>query len=274
MLERKRWDLNGRDSRGDTPLIWAVRYRNDGMVALFLEQEDIEPNQPNRDGRTAFSLAAEWGNEGAVKLLLQHGGADSNSPDNRGQTPLSYAASGGHEVVVKLISDRTEFNPNSSPRNSRALPSYTPRYGYLRALGLLLGYENPASGSSGTHRPPGASVHGGVVPGQWVARPPPALEDVTPNTAIDLALDASLSRSVPSRPPRELPLQLKQSPLNQLDSPSAVCTPGAPGSGVGFLFFLLVSIMLFALAFRVFLVYSGYGDPYELFHTLNGAWRR
>jgi len=73
MLEAKKWDVNGRDSRGDTPLMWAVRYGHYGVVELLLEQADIRPNMVIRDGRTVFSFAAESGNERAVKLLLECG---------------------------------------------------------------------------------------------------------------------------------------------------------------------------------------------------------
>ena len=61
MLEMERWDVNGRDSRGNTPLMWAIRYGNDRMVELLLEQGDIRPDMVTHNGRTAFSFAAELG---------------------------------------------------------------------------------------------------------------------------------------------------------------------------------------------------------------------
>ena len=73
MLGKKKWDLNGRDSRGDTPLAWAIRYGHYRVVELLLEQADIRPNVVIQDGRTLFSFAAESGNERAMKLLLECG---------------------------------------------------------------------------------------------------------------------------------------------------------------------------------------------------------
>ena len=84
MLEAKKWDINGRDSRGDTPLMWAARYGNDEVIELLLNQSDVRPDVANRDGRTVFSFAAESGNKCVVKLLLGHGDVDPNSSDRNG----------------------------------------------------------------------------------------------------------------------------------------------------------------------------------------------
>jgi len=113
MLETKRWDVNRRDSRGDTPLIWALKYRNNIIAKLFLEQKDIEPDAVVQHGRTAFSFAAEWGNEGMVKLLLERADVNPNSSDNDGRTPLSFAVQNSHEGIVKLLLERGDVDPNS-----------------------------------------------------------------------------------------------------------------------------------------------------------------
>jgi len=172
--------LNWRDSRGETPLIWAVKYGNDRMVELFLEQQEIKPNLANQDGRTALSFAAESGNEGAVRLLLRQGDVDSNSPDNRDRTPLSFADSGGHEGVVKLIRERTELNSNPPPNSSRTRRWYAPRYGILRTPKPSPGYGSPTSRPLGTSGPVATSVRGGDALGRQVAGLLPAPEDVTP----------------------------------------------------------------------------------------------
>ena len=103
MLEKKKWDVNGRDSRDDTPLMWAVRYGHSGVVELLLEQGDIRPDMVIWGGRTVLSFAAESGNEGAVRLLLECRDVNPNSSDRDDRTPLSFAASGGHQVVMGTI---------------------------------------------------------------------------------------------------------------------------------------------------------------------------
>ena len=56
MLEKKKWDVNGRDSGGGTPLMWAVRHGNDRIVELLLKPGDIRPDVVIRQGRTHDTL--------------------------------------------------------------------------------------------------------------------------------------------------------------------------------------------------------------------------
>jgi len=57
MVGMKRWDLNGRDSKGATPLIWAIRYGNCALAKVFLEQGEINPTLPDREGLTPLTHA-------------------------------------------------------------------------------------------------------------------------------------------------------------------------------------------------------------------------
>ena len=137
MLKKKKWDVNGRDSWGDTPLMWAVRYRHSRVVELLLEQGDIKPDVIGWDGRTALSFAAELGNENAVKLLLEHG-VNPNSLDSRGRAPLSYAAAGRHEGVVRLLVESRDIDPNSSDSYGLTPLSYAARWGREDLIKRLL----------------------------------------------------------------------------------------------------------------------------------------
>ena len=114
MFEMKRWQVNGCDSEGRTPLMWAVERSDCRMVELFLKQEDIEPGTVTKDGRTALAIAARSGDEGVVKLLLEREDVDPNSPDSNGRTPLSFAAERGWGGLVKLLLGRGDIDPNSS----------------------------------------------------------------------------------------------------------------------------------------------------------------
>ncbi|RPA98774.1 ankyrin [Choiromyces venosus 120613-1] len=145
MVDMEIWDMNRRDSKGATPLMWAAKYGNYTLTKLLLEQVDVNPNLSDwngltplahaskggfkdvvelllnwvgvnpslscRDGRTPLSWAAEYGQEEVVKLLLDRDGANPDSLAKNGRTPLSYAAQGGNEVVVKLLLDRESVNP-------------------------------------------------------------------------------------------------------------------------------------------------------------------
>ena len=138
MLEKKRWDVNGQDSKGDTPFMWAIRYGHSRVVKLLLEQGDIKPDVIVWHGRTVLSFAAESGNEDVVKLLLGRWDVNPDHSDNSGQTPLLYAASGGSESVVKLLLEREEVNPDSPDIGGRTPLSFAASGGHEGIVQLLL----------------------------------------------------------------------------------------------------------------------------------------
>ena len=141
MLEMQRWDVNGRDSRGNTPLMWAIQYGNDRVVGLLLEQEGIRPNIVTHNGRTAFSFAAEFGREHAAKRLFERADINPDLSDSEGRTPLSYAVGKepGHESIVKLLLERGDVNPNSADHDGRTPLSYAACWGSKGVVKLLLG---------------------------------------------------------------------------------------------------------------------------------------
>ena len=130
--------VNACDSRGWTPLMWAVEYENRGMVELFIEQEDFKLGTVIKDGHTVLSFAAELGREDAVKLLLDRRDVDPNSRDSNGRTPLSLAAQRGREGVVKLLLERGDVDPNSSDSNGRTPLSFAAWWGQEDVVKLLL----------------------------------------------------------------------------------------------------------------------------------------
>jgi ankyrin repeat protein len=68
-------DVNGRDERGNTPLIEAARAGHDDVVqALLVARAD--PSAKNDDGQTALALAARGGHDEVVRLLRQAGSVE------------------------------------------------------------------------------------------------------------------------------------------------------------------------------------------------------
>ena len=155
MLEIKAWDVNRRDSRGQSPLMWAIEYNNKGTAELFLKEEGIEPDTITKGGRTIFSFASELGNEDAVRLLLDHRDVNPESTDGNGRTPLSFAAERGREGVVKLLLERGNVSPDSPDRNCRTPLSFAAGEGQESAVKLLLerGDVNPDSTDSYNRTP-------------------------------------------------------------------------------------------------------------------------
>jgi len=143
-------DVNTRyTTDGRTALSRAAEYGQEGVVKLFLERDEIDPELGDCDGRTPLSYAVTGGSEGTVKLLLEREEVNPESRDDSGRTPLSYAAEGGSEGIVKLLLEREEVNPESRDDSGRTPLSYAARYGGEGTAKLLLRQEevNPDSRS-------------------------------------------------------------------------------------------------------------------------------
>ena len=147
MVDMKMWDLNGRDSKGATPLIWALKYGNYTLTRLLLEQEGVDPTLSDEQGLTPLTQAAKAGDHGLVKLLLERKDVDPDLADAGGRTPLSYAGECGHDDVVKILLERGDVNPDSSNKYGRTPLSFAAWSGNEGAVRLFLehGYVNPDS---------------------------------------------------------------------------------------------------------------------------------
>jgi len=138
MVNMERWDLNGRDWSGATPLMWAIRYGNYPLAKLLLEQEEVDPGLSDRWGRTPLTHAAEAGQEEAVRLLLERGDVNPGLSDKDGRTPLSYAAGSGHEGMVKILLERG-VNPDPSDSCGRTPLSYAAGSEHEGVMKIFLG---------------------------------------------------------------------------------------------------------------------------------------
>ena len=61
MVDMKRWDLNGLDSHGQTPLIWAAKHGNATLAKLLLERREVDPTLSDILGRTPLMYATRAG---------------------------------------------------------------------------------------------------------------------------------------------------------------------------------------------------------------------
>jgi len=73
------------------------------VVELLLARDDVNPDKPDKDGKTPLWWASRWGDEVVVKLLLLQGDANPNILDSGGITPLRSASFHGHQGVVRLL---------------------------------------------------------------------------------------------------------------------------------------------------------------------------
>ena len=161
MVDMKMWDLNGRDSKGATPLIWALKYGNYTLTRLLLEQEDVDPTLSDERGLAPLTQAAKPGDHSLVALLLERKGVDPNLADVRGRTPLSYAGEYGHDNVVKVLMERGDVNPDSSGKYGRTPLSFAAWSGNEGAVKLFLEHGDVNSDSPDNY---------GQTPLLWAAR--------------------------------------------------------------------------------------------------------
>ncbi|KAL3746610.1 hypothetical protein ACJRO7_015556 [Eucalyptus globulus] len=78
--------------------------RGDDQLLHQLLRRGLDPNEVDKNGRTAMHIAASIGSQHCVTLLLEFGG-DPNIKDSEGSVPLWDAIVGKHESVIKLLSD-------------------------------------------------------------------------------------------------------------------------------------------------------------------------
>nr|CAB64728.1 putative potassium channel [Arabidopsis thaliana] len=78
--------------------------RGDDLLLHQLLKRGSNPNETDKNGRTALHIAASKGSQYCVVLLLEHG-ADPNIRDSEGSVPLWEAIIGRHEENAKLLSE-------------------------------------------------------------------------------------------------------------------------------------------------------------------------
>ena len=112
LVEVEGCDINQTDSVGNTPLVWAARNGNQGVVKILLGRDEVNPDKQDHYGRTPLCCAALNGHEGVVKMLLERDDVNPDKPDNYDQTPLYFAARSGCERVVKILLERDDVEPD------------------------------------------------------------------------------------------------------------------------------------------------------------------
>ncbi|XP_063783245.1 ankyrin repeat and SOCS box protein 15-like isoform X2 [Pseudophryne corroboree] len=108
LLEKGVWP-NTKNSRGESPLLIAVRISSYDMVTTLISY-NCTINQPCVKRWSAMHEAAKQGSSAIIALLLKNGG-NVSLKDGFGVTPLGVAAEFGHcEVLEQLIHKGGDIN--------------------------------------------------------------------------------------------------------------------------------------------------------------------
>ncbi len=102
-------DINGKDKKGNTPLVTAIM-SNKKDIASFLLDNGASLNTPAGNGITPAIAAAKKGNVTILSQLVKNG-AKINSVDRNGNSALTNAVKSNCVPCVKMLLKR-EMNPN------------------------------------------------------------------------------------------------------------------------------------------------------------------
>lgn len=151
-------DVDGRDERGLTPLMWAVKLDDRDDMVQVLSDLGAGLDLASDDGNTALAMAAGAGNLAGVESLLA-AGADADHQNERGTTALIYAANLGHtEVVDALLASGADPAIRNAGGNTALLAAAAA--GRLDAVRVLL-----AHGAA-----PDVSTEHGTTPLLWASQ--------------------------------------------------------------------------------------------------------
>ena len=88
-------NVNGRDEKGKTPLMWASIRGHTQVVRLLLECKDIQIDLVDNDGYQAIHWSVQNGYPDVTQLLLKHGVSVNVQTEPglpcSGRTPLNLA---------------------------------------------------------------------------------------------------------------------------------------------------------------------------------------
>ncbi|KAE8553408.1 hypothetical protein EYB25_004790 [Talaromyces marneffei] len=122
-LIRRGSDVNQRREDGKPPLACAANRGHHLVVKYLLQQEGIDVNMADNEGRTALHevSSAETPSEWVLKLLLAEPQLNINAPDKKGRTPLWYALSHRNSEVVEWLSmeKRIQIHPLDKQKSAR-----------------------------------------------------------------------------------------------------------------------------------------------------------
>jgi ankyrin repeat protein len=105
LVNATRKERLSRDSKGLTPLHWAVKNGFETITSQILTHSDREERtSKDNEGLTPLHWAARNGFETITSLILFHSSLEEiPSKDNEGLTPLHWAARNGFETTVKQL---------------------------------------------------------------------------------------------------------------------------------------------------------------------------
>ncbi|KJE88406.1 hypothetical protein CAOG_000065 [Capsaspora owczarzaki ATCC 30864] len=161
------YDANvmARDRFGRGVLHWAATGGSQDCIVLLVQEQNLDPNLPDKAGHTALHLAALEGHELSIELLIQFG-AVADAVDKKGNTALHVAASRGiFDCCATLLNCHANVDAQNAAGNTAVhLAVLGQSVGHLECLELLISRNANVNllnnaGKTALHR---AAAHGRV----------------------------------------------------------------------------------------------------------------
>ncbi|KAL6401197.1 hypothetical protein AUP68_16923 [Ilyonectria robusta] len=138
LLATNKVDAGAEDYLRCTPLFWAATNGHRGIVQLLLATGKVDANAKNNSRGTPLLSAAANGHEAVVQLLLASGKVDAEAKDDSGRTSLLSAAANGHEAVVQLLLATGKVDADAKDNWSRTPLLWAAANGRKGVVQLLL----------------------------------------------------------------------------------------------------------------------------------------
>lgn len=95
--------IDGFDSSGNTPLIYAIQKQNEDIIDLLL-QSGANPNKLNAQGETPLTTSIKHFSSNIINMLIEEG-ANVNQTNSQGDSPLKIATSLKNQECITLLTE-------------------------------------------------------------------------------------------------------------------------------------------------------------------------
>jgi ankyrin repeat protein len=146
-------DPNMPDRAGRTPLYWAVWYRRVEMVDMLLSRRDVIPDLDDWVGRTPLIVAASRGYTEIVKMLLHRPDVNPNITTADAGSPLMHAIALNREKHVRPLLERPDIDLSLVNGAGLTPVEYAQSRGFLEIVRLLQDYRRPTGPRSWFYMP-------------------------------------------------------------------------------------------------------------------------
>jgi ankyrin repeat protein len=144
IIERhgNRISVNSKSAHGRTPLCHAIDRGHDALLALLLEQPELDVNLAVDFAATALHLAVRRQNQAAMKAILAHPNVDPNRQDVVQQTALHEAVYLADESMLRLFLRHPRIDVNVRNCHGATPLVNAVKRGYGISVLLLLQHPN------------------------------------------------------------------------------------------------------------------------------------